>query len=114
MSTSYDGPVFFLSLTMFNFFANTSFKGQLVDKMVKIAPYTFGVYLIHAHPFWRGRIWDTVIPHEFNMPMIVYCIGVCLVIFVVCIVIDILRGWFFKIVHVEDLCEKVSRSLPQL
>ena len=31
MSTNYDGPVFFLSLAVFNFFANTSFKGRFVE-----------------------------------------------------------------------------------
>lgn len=114
MSTSYDGPVFFLSLAVFVFFANTSFNGRFVDKLVKIAPYTFGVYLIHAHPFWHGRIWETVIPQEFKMPMVVYCLGSCVAIFLICVVIDMLRSWVFKILRVEKLCNKVSSLLPQL
>ena len=53
--SDYNGPVFFLSLAIFIYFVNTSFKrGSL---LTKAAPYTFGVYLIHDNPMVRRVVW---------------------------------------------------------
>lgn len=114
VSTSYHGPVFFLSLSAFVFFAFTDFNGKWVNAVSKIAPYTFAVYLIHANGFWKGRIWEAVIPDSFHLPIIVYCLASCLFIFIACVVIDIIRSYIFKKAKIDYLVDRLASKLPQI
>lgn len=54
--SDYNGPVFFLSFALFIYFSNTNFKKGWL--LVKVAPYTFGVYLIHDNPLIRRALWE--------------------------------------------------------
>ena len=51
VSTSYHGPIFFLSFIVFCFFVFTEFKGKWANIICDISPYTLAVYLIHANGF---------------------------------------------------------------
>ena len=114
ISADYHGPMFFLSLSVFIYFSNTPMQGRLVDLLVRFAPYTFAVYLIHAHPFWQGMIWKTLIPVAYTIPMALHCLLSSLAIFVVCILIDILRNVFFLRLHIPQLITSICKKLPQL
>jgi surface polysaccharide O-acyltransferase-like enzyme len=110
--SDYNGPVFFLSLAIFIYFVNTSFKrGSL---LTKAAPYTFGVYLIHDNPMVRRVVWGGVISDSIKIPIIIHCIIVCLIIFVVCILIDFLRAQLFHMLKVNEVMDKLSLKLPLL
>jgi hypothetical protein len=78
--------------------------------LVKVAPYTFGVYLIHDHLLIRGWLWS-------NVSLMSYCdklyypfvvIGLCLAIFIVCAMIDAIRKKLFSIFRIDDLIAKVD------
>lgn len=112
VSTAYHGPVYFLSLSLFIYFAMTPLKGKMVDVICRIAPYTLAVYLIHANSFWRGGIWKTVIPDSFNAPIILYCLSTSILIFLVCVLIDVVRSWLFIQLKIDILVERIKMKLP--
>lgn len=114
VSTSYHGPIFFLSLSVFIFFASTDMHGRLVSFLSKMAPYTLAVYLIHANSFWGERLWDLFIPNTFVLPMFFYCLGGCFIIFFVSIAIDVFREEMFKLFKINNVVEKISSRLPLL
>ena len=73
-------------------------EGKIADLICKIAPYTFGVYLFHEQeelrylwPAWFGT------SAEGNPVMFVLrCIGSVLIMFIIGICIDMVRGAIFK------------------
>ena len=79
--------------------------------LVKFAPYTFGVYLIHDHLTVRQWLWTTVsLPSYCDnlfFPLIV--IGLCVVIFVICALLDIIRKKLFTLFGIDDLIIRVDR-----
>ena len=79
--------------------------------LVKVAPYSFGVYLIHDHLLIRDWLWS-------NVSLTTYCdqllysiivIGLCLVIYMVCTIIDAVRKKLFSILRIDDLIAKADR-----
>lgn len=114
MSTSYHGPVFFLSFLVFVFFAMSTLSGKWVDAICRIAPYTLAVYLIHANGFWNGLLWEWLIPNSFGAPIILYCLFSCFLIFMVCVIIDLLREKLFEFFGIKNFIERINGKLPQL
>lgn len=113
VSTSYHGPVFFLSVSVFVYFAFTDLNGKWVDLACKIAPYTFAVYLIHFNGFLRDRIWDVVVPSSPRLPIIVYCLVACFLIFVVCVLIDIIRSKIFEATKLNHQIDRLASRLQR-
>lgn len=70
--------------------------------IIRLAPYTFGVYLIHDNSLvrnmlWYGLNWQQYFEKLYFIPL---WIGVAIVVFLSCVVIDRLREmlWgYFKI-----------------
>ena len=59
-----------------------------------VASATFGVYLIHDSSIVRPFLWNTVFKTETYQDsafLILYSIGVCLLVYAACTVIDLLR-----------------------
>ena len=79
--------------------------------LVKVAPYSFGVYLIHDHLLIRDWLWSnvslTTYCDQLLYPIIV--IGLCLVIYMVCTIIDAVRKKLFSILRIDDLIAKVDQ-----
>lgn len=109
--SDYNGPVFFLSLVLFIYFVNTNFKrGHL---LVKLAPYAFGVYLIHDNPMVRQVLWKYVISDSIKIPIFIHCLLVCVIIFIACVVIDFIRDQLFRAIKFDDKVKKMKK-LPEL
>ena len=78
--------------------------------MVKVAPYTFGVYLVHDHLLIREWLWKTVaLPtwcDKWLFPLIV--VGLCLIIFLIGVLIDFLRKQFFTLCKIDSTVAKLD------
>ena len=110
--------LFLVSIEIFLFFKNTNIKN---NKYINaIAGTTFGIYLIHDHPYLREFLWLYFFKNKFfqnsNM-LIIYSIAITLSVFLVCMIIDILRKKIFEpillkiISKYEDKIKTTSHSL---
>lgn len=81
---------------------------------IKAAPYTFGVYLIHDHLLVRDSLWSLVsltsYCDKYYFPLII--IGLCVILFIVCSMIDALRMKIFALFKIGDFIAKVDKWLP--
>lgn len=96
--------VFVGSLGMFYLFKNLNLKdGKAADWIRKLAPYTFGIYLIHSHILVGGRwmYWLGVEKVRGTWLFIPHMIGCVLVVYLTGTVIDFLRAYIFA--HVVGL-----------
>lgn len=117
ISTAYDGPVFFLSVAFFALFVYADDKtvnGRFASMLSGIAPYTFGVYLIHEHPVVSRLLWESIIPVEADMPIVIIMLASVMLIFLVCVLIDYVRSWLFEILHIKKAEEWLAGKIPQI
>ena len=85
------------SVGLFCFFVNWKPKKNLVlDVLARIAPYTFGVYLLHEHlmlryawPEWLG------VNKAYGAARILHMLLSVLILFIVGILVDALRSILF-------------------
>ena len=89
--------------------AKVSDNGAL-NGLVRLAPYTFGVYLIHDHLFVREWLWKTLSLasqcKEWLFPLIV--LGVCLMIFLFCSLVEAIRKIVFAILGFDNYIAKTD------
>lgn len=109
---NYNGLPFILSVLVFIMIRQMQISESGFWKvLVKLAPYTFGVYLIHDHLMVRGWLWNSVSLTSWCdqriYPLIV--LGLCCLIFVVAALIDGIRKKLFAILRIDDLISKVDR-----
>lgn len=108
----YNGIPFILSVLVFLLVRQLQVpENRFWNVLAKMAPYTFGVYLIHDHLLVRDWLWmkvslTTYVDH-WSFPLIV--IGLCVGIFVVCALIDAIRKYFFAILRFDSIIAKVDR-----
>ena len=97
---------------LFIWFKNRKFKETFfVRALAQMAPYTFAVYLIHDNHHIRDFIWSGVVdPAEYwQSPWwIVLLVVMPVVIFLICISIDVIRTWLFKISGYDTTVEKIK------
>lgn len=81
--------------------------------LVRIAPYSVGVYLVHEHPSVRRFLWGDV----FNMTdafksayYVPYLVGVCLAIYCVGTAVEWLRSNLYTYLHIDDLIDKTVKK----
>jgi len=93
-----------MSLLLMLIFANINIKQGVFSKVaICVAPFTLGVYLIHAHADVSPWSWDVInLPQYldklfFPAVQIIAVIG----IFLVCVIIDYLRSFVFKFIKLE-------------
>lgn len=103
---NYNGILLFLSVAVFVFIRQQQIpETGIWSMMVKVAPYTFGVYLIHDHLLMRDWIWKTLSMTSYANQWI-YALAVmvvCVLIFAICILIDTVRKRLFAILKIDDL-----------
>ena len=109
---NYNGVVLLLSVAVFISVRQLSVPDNgLWDVLVKAAPYTFGVYLIHDHLLVRDWLWSnaslTSYCDKWFFPLII--IGLCILVFVMCAIIDAVRKKLFSILRVDLLISKVDK-----
>ena len=78
--------------------------------LVKLAPYSFGVYLIHDQLMVRGWLWS-------HVPVVSFCdqwiypivvLGICMLIFLSCALVDSIRKKMFAILGINKLIAKTD------
>lgn len=75
-------------------------EGRVAGWIVKVAPYTFGVYLLHEHLELRYRWPQWLHVHGEGNPVvfILRSLGTVILVFVIGILVDMVRGLLFKAV----------------
>ncbi|MDE7224849.1 MAG: acyltransferase [Acetatifactor sp.] len=100
----------FAAISLFYAFSNwkISTEGAVGRIILRVAPYTLGVYLLHEHielrylwPHWLGATLQCK-PWELALR----ACGCVLLVFVIGILVDMLRGWLFD--GAEGLVRKLS------
>lgn len=108
---NYNGIPFILSVLVFIFVKQLPIpKMGIWDMLIKVAPYTFGVYLIHDHLIVRDWLWNTI-PLQTYCDKIVYpfvIVGLCLAIFAIGALVDAVRKKLFDFLKIDDLIAKVD------
>ena len=115
-------PVLLSSIFLVLFFANIRIKKNTAKKIISfLVTASFGVYLIHIHPlafqlpFW-GKL--AALCKEPVHIMILGAVKNAVMIFVVCLAIDLVRVQLFKLLHVRQLidaaCDFVNSQVSKI
>lgn len=109
---NYNGLPFVLTVSVFMFFRQLVVPDNFFwNLFVKLAPYTFGVYLIHDNLLVRGWLWPTVSLSTFcdkiYFPLVI--MGLCVLLFIVCSLIDAIRKKLFALCRIDALITKVDK-----
>jgi hypothetical protein len=109
---NYNGLPFLLSVIVFIIVRQMQIPDSGLWKvLVKLAPYTFGVYLIHDHLAVRGWLWSSIslssVCNQWIYPFVV--VGLCCLIFIAAAFLDGLRKKLFTFLGIDRLISKVDR-----
>ena len=109
---NYNALPFVLSVLVFVFFRQLQIPETGIWRMmVSVAPYTFGVYLVHDQLMMREWLWKTLtLPtwcNEWLFPLVI--VGLCLMIFVVGVLIDFCRKQLFTLCRIDSTVLKLDR-----
>lgn len=108
---NYNAIPFLLSVSLFICIRQITLpENKFVTIFVKIAPYTFAVYLIHDHLLIRYYLWN-VLPIKdycYSIAFPILSLLICVVIFIICIGIDYCRQMLFKILKIDNLLTKTD------
>ena len=110
-------PVYFASVMLFVVFINVKIENERVKKIISIvSPATFGVYMIHAHAEVDPWLWGMLdLPQKMeNMAFPAVQLLSVLVIFVICIGIDIVRQKTLGRIEKSDVVKQVSNRVETL
>ncbi|MBQ7233685.1 MAG: acyltransferase [Bacillales bacterium] len=114
---NYNSPTMVLAgVCMLLLFANLK-----VDKFVKIiafyAPFTFGVYIIHVHPF----VWNNILSNRFTgytsfhpIALVFAVLLTAIIIFLTCSMAEFLRIQLFRILHVKQFCDFIEEKTKNI
>lgn len=110
-SIVYSNPLVIIqSVAYFAFFETLEFKNKIVNK---IATTTIGVYLIHDNNYIRGlipKIFKINPTNTFNYFFVIRIIGISLIIYIVCTVIELMRQLIFKLIYKLKLSTKIRNT----
>lgn len=113
----YNGFPYLLAVLFFCWVKNLHFKENIFTRfLVRIAPYTFAVYLIHDNKYIRSYLYGIggVNPELLNNAwMIPHIILFSIVVFITCIVIDVLRERLFVLCRIDKMQTHVANRLDQ-
>ena len=72
---------------------------KIAKAIAQIAPFVFGVYLIHENLLVRPLIWDKVNVSSFwdSYLFYPYVLAVCILIFILCFIVDLVRDYLFNL-----------------
>lgn len=108
---NYNGIILLFSVVVFIFIRQINFpETGIWNIMVKVAPYTFGVYLIHDNLLMRDWLWSTIAMTSYADQW-VYPLAVmasCLFIYVICTLIEVARKQLFALLRIDDIILKLD------
>ena len=77
-----------------------------------ITPGIYAVYVIHVHPkvFWSGTIMELLRPWDGRNVLWVLAamVGVAAAVFVLCVLLDAVRQWLFRVLGVDRAADRLS------
>ena len=114
----YNGMSFFLSVLFFTWFKSLKIKKSILTKLlIWLAPYTFGVYLIHDNLYVRSFLWDRMLDMKSYMgsPSLLFIMVLLAIsIFLFCVVIDYIRKQLFIMLSIDSVAHRFSLYLQKL
>lgn len=105
--------IMFLAILVFLWFSKKSLDNRFTRVLTKLSPYTLAVYLIHQGMLNNRETWIFNIHEQYNVPIIVHCLLVCLVIFLVCVIIDLCREGIYRLCRINKLFDAIAQRLPK-
>lgn len=115
---NYTSPAMLLaSVSLLTAFAGFRIPILFKKTVMFCAPLSFGVYLIHVHPF----MWSYVMEGRFaafaDTPVYVLVTavpGAAAAIYVVCTLMDAVRAWLFRVCRVSAACKKLGAWVEKI
>ncbi|MBO5526315.1 MAG: acyltransferase [Clostridia bacterium] len=111
----YASPVVtFIAVSYLALFAKLKVNRFFKKTIAFFAPCSFGVYLVHEHPLFLAFLlsgkfaWIATQPVWLVIPEILAC---SFVIFLVCLLIDRVRHFFFRLLRVDRLIDRLSQAV---
>ena len=107
-------PTFLSSLSLFMIFANMKMKNYKLINIISAS--TFGVYLIHDNNLVRSYLWESVfknVSYQNSNLLWIYSIGVCLIVFSLCIIIDLVRKYTIEKLY-SKMIDKCADSVTKV
>lgn len=97
-----------LAFFLFVWFKRYRFKNNhIAEVIVRMAPYTFGVYLIHNNRFISHWIWNQIshIDSTYSIPIALFA---TFLIFIICVIVDLFRKFLFKLTYLDIIISRIS------
>ena len=113
---SKNGLPIFTSFLFFVWISKLKVKRNwFTNALVRMAPYTFGVYLIHDNDYIRRLLWDSVVQHaDAHSPWsVAYIPAAGATIFIACVGIDFLRKKLFDVLRVNERLTALTTAAEQ-
>ena len=90
-------------------------RNWFTNALVRMAPYTFGVYLIHDNDYIRRLLWDSVVQHAdaHSLWSVAYILAAGATIFIACVGIDFLRKKLFDVLRVNERLTALATAAEQ-
>ncbi|MDD2952852.1 MAG: acyltransferase [Parabacteroides sp.] len=108
-SVSNNALTMFSSIAVFIYVKSKNINNRkLIGGLTKVAPNIFGVYLIHDNAYVRTLLWrDIISPAKYWGSPVYLLLAMCVpfVILAVCISIDYLRSYLFKMLRIYRISE---------
>ncbi|MCR4602491.1 MAG: acyltransferase [Prevotella sp.] len=110
---NYNSLPFLLSVLVFVLFKQMQVpESRIWNMLIKAAPYTFGVYLIHDHLLVREWLWSALaLPTCHDSLLIFVVLGACVLIFVLCVFVDAVRKKLFALLRIDDTIAKLDKFI---
>lgn len=112
-STANNDLPFILSVLLFIYFSQKQWNGPLAHRISRIAPYTFGVYLIHEHPYVRTLLWSKLMFIYNFSPYLAAGVLFSAIVFLCGAFMDCIRARIFEVCRINLLARKIGNKIPQ-
>lgn len=112
---NYTSPtIIIMSVSLLIIFSKLELKQQSKRTIIKLAPYTFGVYLLHDHPLIRSNLMNNrfafIVHHSLITTFLLFAVFV-LCIYFFCTFVDYIRNIIFKLLHIPQFVDKLQNLL---
>lgn len=107
---SFGSPILIIqTMSYFLFFETLDFKNKFINKISK---YTLGVYLIHENIYVRDNMYGLIgcfNVKNFKLKEVLMIFFVAIIIFVVCLIIEMIRQLIFKFIYKRNFSCKFRK-----
>ncbi len=107
-------PIVLSSICMFLLFARMEIRNSLLIRLIALlAPFSFGVYLVHCHPWVYGNLMPKYYAILFENSGYSWCFFwfSCIILYLSCSLVDAVRACLFRLCRVNALADSMERCL---